>query len=293
MRFIIGTIVKNIEHVFHNLLFFAQSLYEKHPQALFYIYENNSEDNTPELLKLLSSIYPRIIHKSEAYTDIKTRAQTWDNKPCRIECIAAARNKLLEMMDTINADDFVLMFDGDGAAPLDVDYILHLIQNFPADADAIFANGIGRTQPTYYDTYALRTHERPYGPDVVGEIFWKTLPSLAIRTRTPVLSAFGGAGIYRGTCFAAAPLYSAFPTPDLNALYQAQTKPIEQTPTHHEGVLLGIYLFEAKEAGGIFYRNNSGYAAPIVCEHSTFHATMWRNGCGRFFIDPHFIYVST
>jgi hypothetical protein len=210
-----------------------------------------------------------------------------------MELIAAARNKLLEMMGTIDAEDYVLMFDGDCAAPLDVDYILNRIHNFPADADAIFANGIGRTQPVYYDTYALRTRERPYGPEIMGDTFWKTLPSHVIRERTSVISAFGGAGLYRGACFHAAPRYSAMPTEDLNAQYRASTTPVEPSPTHHEGALLGIYLFEAKESGGLFYRNNSGYAAPIVCEHSTFHATMARNGCGRFFIDPQFIYIST
>lgn len=297
MRLIIGTIVKNIEPTFHNLLFFAQSLYEKYPSALFYVYENNSSDNTPQLLQLLASFHKNITLKTEYLTPSQlhaaSHAHTWDNKPCRIELIAAARNKLLEMMGTIYADDYVLMFDGDGAAPLDVDYILNRIQNFPDDADAIFANGIGRTQPVYYDTYALRTRERPYGPEIIGETFWKTLPTLVIRERTPVISAFGGAALYRGTCFGAAPRYSAMPTEDLNAQYRSSTVPVEQSPTHHEGALLGTYLFEAKESGGLFYRNNSGYAAPIVCEHSTFHATMARNGCGRFFIDPQFIYVST
>jgi hypothetical protein len=62
--------------------------------------------------------------------------------------------------------------------------------------------------------------------------------------------------------------------------------------THYEGVLLGVYLFEPKEAGGFFYHNNSGYSWPVVCEHSTFHARMTLRGQGRFFIDPELIYQS-
>ena len=297
MKVLFGTIAKNIEGSFQNLLAFASELFALQPDADLYLYENNSTDATRAFFPLLESCSPHVHVHSEDFTAAQqlaaSRAHTWDKKPCRIEMIAVARNKLLEMMaPDVGSADYVVLFDADMAQPLDAAAILHTLLDFPVDADAIFANGLSANGLTYYDMYALRTHDRPCGPEILGETFWKTLPRQMIRARTPVYSAFGGLGLYRAAAVRGA-RYSAFPTPELNALYHRVASPMPPHDTHYNGALLGTYLFEAKEDGGFFYYNNSGYAAPIVCEHSTFHADMAARGTGRFYIDPALTFWST
>lgn len=298
MTIFLGAIARNIEPNFFQLYLFLQNIYSNNANVKTCIYENNSTDNTPAMLKILASISPNIQvvceHFSESELLAMSKAWTWDKKPCRMELIAAARNKLLDMLAAAGCSDkdYVVLFDADMESACDADVILNKISAFPADADALFANGLNRNRQTYYDMYALRTTDHPCGPELLGETFWNTLPKLRFQERTPILSGFGGLAIYRGYVLKDN-RYSAHPTSDLNTFYKRcgikQASPV----THVEGVLRGIYLFESQAEGGLFYYNNSGYAYPIVCEHSTFHARAANRGQGRFYIDPELVYVST
>jgi hypothetical protein len=295
MTIYLGTIAKNIEPNFFQLYLFLQDIYSTDATVKTCIYENNSTDNTHAMLKILENISPNIRVISEYFSGSEllasSKAWTWDKKPCRMELIAAARNKLLTMLADAGCSDkdYVVLFDSDMESVCSAGVILRKISEFPADADALFANGLNRNQQTYYDMYALRTQDRPCGPELLGETFWNTLPKLHFTERTPILSGFGGLAIYRGYVLSDN-CYSALPTSDLNDFYKRcgvkQASPV----THIEGVLRGIYLFESD---GLFYYNNSGYAYPIVCEHSTFHARAANRGQGRFYLDPELVYVST
>jgi hypothetical protein len=70
-------------------------------KAVFY--ENNSEDGTDaELMKWASAAPDQVIVQCERFTReeelSRCVARTYDNRPCRMEQIAHARNKLLEML---------------------------------------------------------------------------------------------------------------------------------------------------------------------------------------------------
>jgi hypothetical protein len=225
-----------------------------------------------------------------------------------MESIANARNNLLEMMAAhgYTDDDLIILFDSDIREAMPVDPLLRLIRDFPSDADGIFANGLSARNDRYYDMYALRFLHGPHGskglegPELRGDEFWETLPQIKITERTPVVSAFGGLAIYRGYCLKHNS-YSVLPTKDLDRLYKSILPESEkQVETHYKGSLLGAYLFgegpydasRSLNPSDIFYRNNSGYNFPVVCEHGTFHATMTMRGQGRFFIDPELLYYS-
>lgn len=294
-----GTICRNIEPEFNMLHIFVRLVHEMLPDAHIFIYENNSTDNTKQLLGLLEQIDTKIHIQSE---DISIESQlesssarTWDNKPCRMESIAIARNKLLDMIikENYSDTDTIVFFDSDMAALPTMEQLMKYCLEFPKDKDVIFANGLNRNRKTYYDMYAIRYMNQPLGPEIVGEKFWKQMPSLTIQEPTPVYSAFGGLAIYRGAAIKGC-RYSGIPTKELDMVNRmilntiAYTQPKPQT--HHEGSLLGVYLYGLD---GLYYYNNSGYNYPIICEHSAFHATMWMNGFRRFTIDPALVYYST
>ena len=67
------------------------------------IYENNSTDNTKEVLKGLNKDKIKIISETIDYDEIKKNSKIWaytqvtgSDHPCRMEQIANARNKLLD-----------------------------------------------------------------------------------------------------------------------------------------------------------------------------------------------------
>ena len=67
-------------------------------------YENNSDDGTAaELMKWAAEAPHQVIVKCEKFTRdeelSRCVARTCDNRPCRIEQIAFARNKLLDMLE--------------------------------------------------------------------------------------------------------------------------------------------------------------------------------------------------
>lgn len=312
MPVFLGTIAKNIEKSMLPLLTFLTELQNHIPDIHVFLYENNSTDKTRDYFPLFESMVKNIHIQSETIDESDILKQgllrTWNNKPCRITMIAQARNKLLDMMNAHGYDDadLIIMFDSDMNEPIPIQPLLQTLENFPQDADAIFANGLSANGQTYYDMYALRHMDSPYGPEIRGEEFWDTLRQMKIMRSTqrmPVISAFGGLGIYRGYCLKHNS-YSALPTKSLDQLYtsiMAQTGYVKQNPiTHYKGILMGAYLFgegpydsvKSLNPRDIFYVNNSGYNFPVVCEHSTFHATMAMRGQGRFFIDPELIYYS-
>jgi len=306
MRILFGTIMRNIEASMMYVVDVCCQIAQQLPDSHIFIYENNSDDITRAYFPLLQTLNQNIHIQSETLVMAEQlelcKARTWDNKPCRMELIAAARNKLLKMLDTfgVQDDDYVVMFDADMDAPLNIQQIVMRIQTFPQDVDAIFANGMNRNRRTYYDLYAYRDRENLYGPEIIGDSFWNNMKSFEVTTHRQILSGFGGLAIYRGRCMKDNS-YSAVPTADLDALYKSLGTKTGRPTLKHNGVLLGMYLFGTGpfadgvsiNPNDIFYVNNSGYNFPVVCEHSTFHARLTMRGQGTFLLDPSLHYFST
>jgi len=297
MKVVLGGIVRNIEQNISCIYQFIFNLKQLIPNLEICIYENNSTDNTKELLDGLKSHLNYISLLCEDYPEeffVKNfPGRTYKNEGCRIHKISFARNKLLEMIKEKNltSEDFVIMMDLDIKTPPDINIISSLINqmNITKDLHALFANGI-MGNGHYYDGYSFRSEELPYGPEILGETFWSDAHMAKIQKMytledgiIPIISAFGGIAIYRADiikdCF-----YSADITDEIKTYY-SKLPIIDQNPqTHYNGCGLGIYI------DNIFYKNNSGYNYPVCNEHLNFHLAIRKKGFTNMFICPALYY---
>ena len=306
-----GGLLRNGEETIEQVLGFIDEAERRIPGLEVYVFENNSSDRTPELLEQSARERQHLRVRSEVW-DLDefreaSRARTWDNKPCRIELISEARNRLLDWMreDDLAAADRVVIVDWDFLRPPPLEPLVRAISELPDEAAAVFANGVGSTG-RYYDLYELRTTEHPLGPELMGDRFWtsrrrrRSLGRVIDPAEPPieVYSAFAGLGIYRAEALEGC-RYSPYPTPELHAFYRER---FSEDPSNPEirrirrgkpekvrkGALLGAYLFDDE----LFYVNNSGFNFPIAAEHVNLHLSMRARSRGRLFILPDLPYVS-
>lgn len=303
MKVVLGGIIKNVAPFFGSIAEFIFNMKNTIPELEVCLYENNSTDNTKELLKQIECDFITVCSEDythEYFLNIGS-ARTWDNLPCRIQMIAHARNKLLDMITPKNLGrgDFVIMADLDFLKSPDPAAIASIIKQFPSDVSAIFANGIS-PNGNYYDAFVLRTDKHPFGPELMGDQFWERehMDQLHIEITKPmkVYSAFGGLAIYKAEAISGC-RYSETITDDVHELYsklggaEYTRKRFEvaggrEAVTHYKGALLGCYLKDDK----IFYMNNSGYAWPIIGEHVPFHASMIKHGHSNMYVLPELKY---
>jgi glycosyltransferase involved in cell wall biosynthesis len=308
-----GSVLKNIAQQFHVFEECLRDLQDRIPNLKICLYEDGSTDGTKDLLAAFQRRNPDVHVRSETVDWLtKSRVRTCDNKPCRIECIAEARNHLMRMLEQRGMgereEDVVIFMDADIHTKPNLDRIVHLATQFPSDVDGLFANGVSHWSGRYYDMFAYRDMESPFGDEVYGERQGqeesKQKAERVARTMAsatdlvPVVSAFGGLAIYRGKSIVWK-RYSAFPTKEMDDFYiqfllqnpgHRLTEKVlvlqNAVETHKDGSLLGIYLHHSREAGGLFYWNCCGYNWPIVCEHIPFHMSMILDGKGKLFVDP-------
>jgi hypothetical protein len=309
-------------------------------------YENNSDDGTDaELMKWASEAPGQVRVQCDKFTQEeelrRCAARTYDNQPCRMERIAHARNKLLDMLvgelpgnqgsphpsfRTPPSGDakacpvggaggkaprYVVMIDMDNPVPFPADAVLRCIARDPDGFDALVCNGLNPFG-YMYDTYAYRDAQFPFGPEIMREAFWsgqhQCYVQTAVHNKTlfhnrqikqnparlpyiPVASGFNGLCIFRREALMGL-RYSAAPTPEMNAEYQAMNciPPLAKNAnTHLNGGSVGIYLFPKTKNNdtndkGIFYFHNSGYNFPVVCEHVPFFAAMRANNRRRIYL---------
>jgi hypothetical protein len=307
-------------------------------------YENNSDDGTAaELMKWAAEAPHQVIVKCEKFTRdeelSRCVARTCDNRPCRIEQIAFARNKLLDMLEGgyaprhVSCRDVVsplttgkcneggvwgamlgtvgslVMIDTDNPVPFPVDSVLRCIARDPDGFDALVCNGLN-SSGQIYDTYAYRDAQFPFGPEIMRDAFWSGHHQYYMRTAVhnqmlffnrqikqnparlpyvPILSGFNGLCIFRREALMgtdAPPLrYSAVPTVEMNAEYEALYSIPSFSNTIVNGASVGIHLFPKDDKDkGIFYFHNSGYNFPVVCEHVPFFAAMRANNHRRIYL---------
>jgi hypothetical protein len=298
-------------------------------------YENNSDDGTDaELMKWAAEAPEQVIVQCEKITReeelARGVARTFDNKPCRMEQIAHARNRLLAMLEgghasplTPSSGDvpvptvpvggaggkaprYVVMIDMDNPVPFPVNAILRCIARDPDGFDALVCNGLNPFG-YMYDFYAYRDAQFPFGPEIMREAFWSghhqqyvqtamhnktmfcnrmTQKNPALLPYIPVASGFNGLCIFRLDAIKGI-RYSATPTPEMNAEYEAMKliPPLaKNAKTHVDGATVGMYLFSHANDKGIFYFHNSGYNFPVVCEHVPFFAGMRAHNRHRIYL---------
>jgi glycosyltransferase involved in cell wall biosynthesis len=315
-----GSILKNIAPHFHVFEECLRDLQDRIPNLKICLYEDGSTDGTKDLLASFQRQNPDVHVRCDTVDWLsKSRVRTWDNKPCRIECIAEARNHLMRMLEQRGMgerdEDVVIFMDADIPTKPDLNRIIQLVSKFPENVDGVFANGVSQWSGRYYDMFAYRDMTSMFGDEVYGEKAGKdasrekservTQLLANAKTLVPVVSAFGGLAIYRGKSIVWK-RYSAFPTKEMDDFYMQfmlQNPTNSQTElllaaqgdveTHKDGALLGIYLHYPREVGGLFYWNCCGYNWPIVCEHIPFHISMMLDGKGKLFVDPSLRLIAT
>ena len=285
-------------------------------------YENNSDDGTDtELMKWAAEAPHQVQVQCDKFTReeelSRCAARTYENKPCRIEQIAHARNRLLGILEADagprSNSKYVMMIDMDNPVPLPVNVILKCIARDPDGFDALVCNGLNPFG-YMYDTYAYRDAQFPFGPEIMREAFWsgqhqcyvqtamhnKTLFCNRIMQKNPALlpyipfaSGFNGLCIFRREAIMGV-RYSAIPTEEMNAEYKLLNciPPLaKNAKTHVDGASVGMYLFpKDKDTDkdnvdkGIFYFHNSGYNFPVVCEHVPFFAAMRARNRRRIYL---------
>ncbi len=311
MVFFVGAIAKNIGDKMLAFQMYMGALYSEFPDMQIYIYENNSTDSTKADLERWAAFNPRIHYKCEdipeEYFLNTTLPRTKENLACRMEKIAFARNKLMEMLEETDIgsreEDRIIMMDPDIPVLFEADSLIQILKSGRNDYDALFANGVSQ-KGNYYDAYAYFDGYFPFGMELISEKqVWDQKYKSVIQKipkdapRIPVMSAFGGIGIYRASAIRGL-RYKGVVTEDVHKVFsnfcsQYPTHPwvqqVQQKPTTHvEGTLMGIYLFDNK----LFYRNNSGYNYPVICEHMPFHCAMINRGYSRLFVEPSLLYIS-
>lgn len=307
----LAAIARNIGDKLMNFQLFAEEFMNEFSDARVFVYENNSTDSTKQLLLMWAALNNRVTVKCEDIDDDTMKlhciARTMDNKPCRMEAIAYARNRLMEMLEETEIgsreEDRIIMVDADINCVMSAEPLIKILKSKKNDYDALFANGISKRN-NYYDISAYYDMYYPFGLEMIDEkrVFSEKYKSLIQQIpinapRIPVLSAFGGIGIYRASCIRGL-RYTGSITKDVHSVFTKFTEQYPDHPwvkqvlskptTHLDGALLGIYLYDKK----LFYKNNSGYNYPVICEHVPFHSSMICKGYSRLFVEPSLLYYS-
>lgn len=285
------------------------------------VYENNSSDSTPEILKTWAHNNRKVRVLSERISnDALARScinRMEDGAFYRAEVIAQARNKVLERLFTEDYEAFAYVIW------MDMDFVLEpaydgIVETFESEQewDAVFAYGID-PPGTYWDWYAFRDDVCPLGSELLGNDWWYLPKNKRLLSATdewyPVISAFGGCGIYKKEALKGC-RYSGVVTADLARLnekiiLQNESHPIVQK--YKEG-LQRVSIFRTLNnptrdlpriidphvgiriphlSDSLVWRMSSFvYQYPSVCEHVTVHATMILNGFDKLFVNPRFIF---
>lgn len=305
-------VCKDIEPAVPNTIQSIQELGKQFQDYRVLIYENNSKDQTKNLMQKWAEKNDRVIFISETLSEKELISPIHKRKMRRTEAIARARNQVMDHVRSSCYDDYkyVIWADLDFLDPWDVENIVDSILNSQQEWDAIFANGM-------YDLFAYRDEEFPIGAELMGEEYWSAIDRISVHldpsSWKKVYSAFGGLGIYKRDAIKDF-RYSGFVTRDLEKtitkwlakandntfLYRkyqkkmAKAKCIDLTsnvlPKKDLSKNMGVRLLPPYGEGKlIWFSPSKSFPLPWTCEHITLHATMALNGYDKFYVNPQLI----
>jgi len=279
-RLVVIAVVKDNARTLKRAILKLERLRGFFDQVAFVVYENNSTDGSKEIIEALSKELPAFSYACEDLTaedqsKIAT-ARHKDGQPCRIEIIARARALAWDMAIR-NYGDFDLVLN------IDTDALWFSLGDVARNAallardgfDCICANGITKWLK-YRDAYAFRSSEHPYGPELLGEYWWKVTRARIQRRLVgnhlfPVFSAFGGAALYSMEAYRAGK-YGAIP----DSRYMDMQRSLDVT----------MAMPDERSMASSTPVANTDYSKPIVCEHVPFHYAMRGEGFDRIAVDP-------
>jgi len=284
------------------------------------IYENNSSDDTPSLVKQWAENNDRVFAISE-YVEknvlekiLVNRLDNNDFHPP--EAIARARNIVLKhaLSDVYKDFDYLIWMDMDFIIEPNYEGFEEIFTT-TQEWDAVFAYGIKYTE-TFWDFYAFRDPCYPLGSELLGNDWWYLPKSLVFKKNDPwypVYSAFGGCGIYKKSSLKGCS-YSALVTDDLeqfshtiiekHSSHPMVKKYFENLKNLNKTVFIpspqdALNDIRDKSVGiithplfnKVIWRMSSyAYKYPSVCEHVPLHASMIIRGHDKLFINPRLVF---
>ncbi len=323
-KVLICGVCKNVDKQLNQTISIVESIGSMFEDYRVIVYENNSTDLTPSMLKqwtfhnskisaFSENIEKSVLSQSIINCDFDPRTKDDLFRP---ELIARARNIVLEkaMSEEYENYPYIIWMDFDFKIFPNLEGIKEVFLS-AKEWDAVFANGILVNNGDFYDWYALRDTTWPLGPEVVGDDWWYGKQrSLDLNSDWyPVYSAFGGCGIYKRSSLKGC-RYSALVTSDLEKLilkilsedslknnfyvrkywdelkrfhtrtYLPQPAPFAELITDP---LVGVVIRQEKNP--VVFRMSGftcTYQYPVVCEHVTLHASMIINGHDKLYINP-------
>ena len=136
------------------------------------VYENNSSDKTPALLKRWAKRNSRVSYQSEKLSkkELQDIVVNVDEKGkfFRPELIARARNIVLDkaLSEDYEGFDYLIWMDMDFIVPPKYEGIVEVFHD-EREWDAVFAYGVD-SKGYYWDWYAFRDGVYPLGPEILG-----------------------------------------------------------------------------------------------------------------------------
>jgi len=297
---IVCGLVKDCEKTLEYNISLALNVVDLFEMGKLIIYENNSKDNTKTILNKYKEHEKMLIISEDIDKEtIKQNSKIWayteitgSDHPCRIEMICNARNKVLAEISKPHYDDYTYVIwidmDSNGYNLKGIETSFLSKQNW----DVVYANGIEKG--SYYDLYALRTRDFAYGPEIIGEYFWKNIKKVTIQYKgsfIPVYSAFGGIGIYKKEIFKKYK-YDCIVNDQLEIFYSNYLRENTISATMEKIIENPDQKFPSgykSKKSCIFWKSNSGYDKPVVCEHVCLNLALVNDGY-RIFINPLMIY---
>ena len=250
------------------------------------IYENNSVDDTASRLAAWAKKNSRVLILSETLSSKELAL-------ARCVRIANARNRVLQEVRKKKYEKYkyLVMCDLDFQRPWPIQEIVDSIKQ-PFEWDSIAANGI-TSSGVYYDRFAFRNKEFPFGAELLDYAFWHHLEKSQFRLSEGnwprVYSAFGGLAIYKTDVIKECS-YSGTVTKKLKKYYK---NIIQELPEYNDHLVL--YQDLVGKTKKIHFRKNcmewqsAEDDSIAVCEHVTLHAEMALKGHGIFYVNPRLI----
>lgn len=273
---IICGVVKNCERTIVPNVAHCVKMSELFTKCKIVVYENNSTDSTKHVLSQINHPAVLVISENIHVDEIKRNSKIWaytavtgSDHPCRIEQISNARNKVLDEINKpeYNEYTYVIWIDLDSAG-WSIDGVIDSFAN-KGIWDIVYANGQDRSRK-YYDMYAYRGEVQPFGPEIIGEHFWREMPNIQVRQHFELaFSAFGGLGIYKKEIFKHV-RYDCIVNDEVKRFYRGLLygKEFSQIISSEDAKFPGG---QKDEVMNVFWKNNSGYDNMVVCEHVCFN----------------------
>ncbi len=285
-KVLICGVCRNVESALQNTIDNITELGNKFADYAVIIYENNSTDNTAAILSKWSKENSHVICISE-------QLPKKDLPESRPERIAKARNIVLKRAkDPKYAGfDYLIMADLDFKTPWPIKEIVKTV-NTEGSWDCVSSNGI--KEERYWDRYAFRSTDFPFGPEIMGDEWWKELSETWFKIPTDkwlqVYSAFGGLAIFK-TASIINCSYSGTITNNLKKFYKKIFPTLSKQNPQLKKYLALIGSNGEKKIPIVFSHNSaresrSNYPFITCCEHVPLFATMFLQGFDKVYVNP-------